>query len=150
MATRKTTKKSKSTKTQGRAKPGRGATTTSKATRVTTAPTASKGKAKATSGAKTAKAATQAKLGETGGGHATAKKRTGILNAAAEILAKAPEPMGCKAIVEQVLESGLWTTMGKTPSATLYAAIIREIAKKGKDARFEKVDRGRFKVRKTA
>lgn len=148
MATRKTTNKSKSTKARGRAKPGKGATAARKATRATTAPTASKGKVKAAGGAKTAKAATRAKLGETGGGHAAAKKRTGILDAAAQILAKAKEPMGCKAIVEQALEGGLWTTTGKTPSATLYAAISREIAKKGKDARFEKVDRGRFQLRK--
>ena len=40
----------------------------------------------------------------------------------------------------------LWSTGGKTPHATLYAAIIREIAKKGKDARFRKVDRGRFQL----
>ena len=33
---------------------------------------------------------------------------------------------------------------GKTPEATLYAAIIREIAAKGKEARFAKHDRGLF------
>ncbi len=52
--------------------------------------------------------------------------------------------MGCKDVVEQAIEKGLWSPGGKTPHATLYAAIIREIAKKGKDARFKKVDRGRF------
>ncbi len=66
------------------------------------------------------------------------------LDAAAQILAKSKEPMGCKDMVEQALTRGLWSTGGKTPHATLYAAIIREIAKKGKDARFEKVGRGRF------
>ena len=68
------------------------------------------------------------------------------LDAAAQILAKAKEPMGCKAIVEQAIEQKLWAPGGKTPHATLYAAIIREIAKKGKDARFKKVDRGRFQL----
>ncbi len=68
------------------------------------------------------------------------------LNAAAQILAKAKEPMGCKDIVEQAIGNGLWSPGGKTPQATLYAAIIREIAKKGKDARFKKVDRGRFQL----
>ena len=77
-------------------------------------------------------------------------KRTGILDAAAQILAKAEEPMNCKAIVEQAIAKNLWSTRGKTPHATLYAAIIREIASKGQDARFEKVDRGRFRVRKQA
>ena len=66
------------------------------------------------------------------------------LDAAAQILAKAKEPMGCKDIVEQAIGKELWSPGGKTPHATLYAAIIREIAKKGKDARFKKVDRGRF------
>jgi len=33
---------------------------------------------------------------------------------------------------------------GKTPHATLYSAIIREIATKGKEARFVKKDRGMF------
>jgi hypothetical protein len=40
---------------------------------------------------------------------------------------------------------GLWTSPGgKTPHATLYASILREINTKGKDARFKKVDRGQF------
>ena len=43
-----------------------------------------------------------------------------------------------------MLAKGLWTTNGKTPEATIYAAIIREIAAKGKDARFKKVERGKF------
>jgi molybdopterin-guanine dinucleotide biosynthesis protein len=33
---------------------------------------------------------------------------------------------------------------GKTPHATLVSAIIREITTKGKDARFTKVEHGRF------
>ena len=66
------------------------------------------------------------------------------LDAAAQILRKAKEPMGCKDMVEQAIGKGLWSPGGKTPHATLYAAIIREIAKKGKKARFQKVDRGRF------
>ncbi len=68
------------------------------------------------------------------------------LDAAAQILAKAKEPMGYTSIVEQAIGGGLWSPGGKTPHATLYAAIIREIAKKGKDARFKKVDRGRFQL----
>jgi hypothetical protein len=114
---------------------------TQKAPRAKTAATPAKGKAKATTAAKTTKAATRAKSGGD-----KAKTRTGILDAAAQILAKAKEPMGCKDIVEQAIAKKLWSTSGKTPSATLYAAIIREISKKGKDARFEKVDRGRFQL----
>ncbi len=68
------------------------------------------------------------------------------LDAAAQILGKAKEPMGCKDMVEQAITRGLWSPGGKTAHATLYAAIIREISKKGKDARFKKVDRGRFQL----
>ncbi len=68
------------------------------------------------------------------------------LDAAAQILVEAKEPMGCKDMVEQAIAKGLWSPGGKTPHATLYAAIIREIAKKGKDARFKKVARGRFQL----
>ena len=68
------------------------------------------------------------------------------LDAAAQILGKAKEPMGCKNMVEQAITQGLWSPGGKTPHATLYAAIIREISKKGKNARFAKVDRGRFQL----
>jgi len=72
-------------------------------------------------------------------------KRPSLLSAAAEVLAKAKEPMNTKEMVEVVTAAGLWTPgKGKTPEATLYAAIIREIRDKGDDARFIKVERGRF------
>ncbi len=74
----------------------------------------------------------------------TAPRKASLLDLAAEVLAKAGKPMTCKAIVEQVLATGRWTTKGKTPAATLYSAILRECQKKGKDARFEKVGRGEF------
>jgi hypothetical protein len=72
------------------------------------------------------------------------ERKPGILTLAADVLKDAKAPMDCKAIVEKVLAKGLWHTKGKTPAATLYAAIIREIAAKGKDARFLKVERGQF------
>jgi len=41
-------------------------------------------------------------------------------------------------------KQGLWTSPGgATPDATLYASILRNL-KKGKDARFAKVERGQF------
>jgi len=43
-------------------------------------------------------------------------------------------------------EKGYWKSGGKTPHATVYSAMIREVAAKGKDSRFKKVDRGRFTV----
>ncbi len=40
---------------------------------------------------------------------------------------------------------GLWTSPnGKTPHATLYSAILREINTKGAESRFTKVERGQF------
>jgi hypothetical protein len=37
-----------------------------------------------------------------------------------------------------------WKTGGKTPAATISAAILREITAKGNAARFKKTDRGLF------
>jgi hypothetical protein len=66
------------------------------------------------------------------------------LDAAAKVLADAGKPMGCKDLVAQIQAKGLWKTNGRTPAATIYAAIIREITAKGKDSRFRKTDRGMF------
>jgi hypothetical protein len=42
-------------------------------------------------------------------------------------------------------EKGYWSSPGgKTPHATLYSAILREISAKGELSRFVKTDRGRF------
>lgn len=72
-------------------------------------------------------------------------KRMSALDAAAAILRKSKQPMRSKELITAMATQGLWTSPnGKTPDATLNAAIIREIAAKGKDARFRKVDRGQF------
>jgi hypothetical protein len=78
-------------------------------------------------------------------------KRVSLLDAAAKVLAGAKAPMQAKQIVDAVVERGLWKAgAGKTPHATLYAAMTREIAAKGKDTRFRKVDRGQFAAGKGA
>jgi hypothetical protein len=47
-------------------------------------------------------------------------------------------------------EKGYWASPGgKTPQATLYSAILRELKAKGKEARFKKADRGKFAANKT-
>jgi hypothetical protein len=74
------------------------------------------------------------------------ERKPGILTLAADVLKDAKAPMDCRTIVEKVLAKGLWHTKGKTPAATLYAAIIREMAAKGKDARFRKTGRGQFEL----
>ena len=72
------------------------------------------------------------------------KKRSSGLDAAAQVLKDAKAPITTKEMVEQMLAKGLWTTGGKTPAATIYSAILREINTKGADARFRKADRGKF------
>lgn len=67
-----------------------------------------------------------------------------LLDAAAQILKGNKEPMACNGIVDAAIELKLWTTNGKTPASTLYAALIREIKAKGRDSRFEKTGRGLF------
>jgi hypothetical protein len=48
-------------------------------------------------------------------------------------------------------EKGYWTSPGgKTPAATLYSSILREIGTKGKDARFKKTERGKFAISKAS
>lgn len=72
----------------------------------------------------------------------------GVLDAAALVLAESDRPLRAKEIINIVVERGLWSSPGgKTPEATLYAAMIREIAAKGDappDARFRKIERGLF------
>ena len=93
-------------------------------------------KATPTKTAKGAKASTPAK--------ADAKKLSQI-EAAIQVLAKASEPMNCKAMVEAMTAQGLWSSPGgATPDATLYSSILRDVNTNGKEARFKKTDRGHF------
>ena len=78
-------------------------------------------------------------------GEPKAKKVSG-LDAAFEVLKAKGEPMACKAIVDEMLAKGMWKTGGKTPSATIYSAMLREIDTKPGESRFKKVDRGLFTV----
>lgn len=72
-------------------------------------------------------------------------KRVSALDAASLVLAKADKPMRAQDLIAAMAEQGIWTSpAGKTPSSTLYSALLREINAKGKDARFAKADRGLF------
>ena len=84
------------------------------------------------------KDATRAKRGGQGA------KRASCLDAAATVLAEAKEPMSCGDMVTAMLDRGLWQTKGRTPASTIYAAIIRDVAKRGQSRRFRKVARGKF------
>ena len=75
----------------------------------------------------------------------SARKRLSALDAAAKVLSESTEPMNTKEMVEAMAAKGYWSTPGgKTPHATLYSAILREIKAKGSDARFTKTERGKF------
>jgi hypothetical protein len=72
-------------------------------------------------------------------------KKTSALDAAAKLLARAKEPLSSKQMIEAMAEKGYWASpKGKTPAATLHSAIQREIGTKGNEARFKKVERGKF------
>jgi len=87
--------------------------------------------------------------GSAGGKQAKANdsqsKQLSAIDAAAKLLASSTEAMGCKQMIDAMATKGLWKSPGgKTPHATLYSAILREVKEKGKDARFKKTERGRF------
>ena len=74
-------------------------------------------------------------------------RRLSAIDAAAKVLAEAGEPLNVKRMIEAMAAKGYWTSPGgKTPHATLYSAILREITVKGTGARFKKTDRGHFAV----
>jgi HB1, ASXL, restriction endonuclease HTH domain len=72
-------------------------------------------------------------------------KKLSAIDAASQVLTGAKEPMNAKELIEAMAAKGLWSSPGgKTPWATLYSALIREISQKGKEARFVKTERGKF------
>jgi hypothetical protein len=78
------------------------------------------------------------------GANGEAKKLSAI-DAAAQVLAHTGEAMNSKQMIEAMTAKNLWTSPGgKTPHATLYSAILREINEKGREARFVKTERGKF------
>jgi hypothetical protein len=77
-------------------------------------------------------------------GEAKAKK-VGCLDAAARVLGETGQAMTCQEMIEVMAAKGYWTSPGgKTPAATLYSAILREITTKAKESRFVKSERGKF------
>ena len=85
-------------------------------------------------GTKTPKQTTEAK-----------PKKPGALDGAVKVLGETGKPMSTREMVEEMASKGYWKSpAGKTPSATLYSAILRELKTKGSEARFKKTDRGRF------
>ena len=77
-------------------------------------------------------------------------KKVSGLDAAALVLAESGKPMKAIEMLAEIQKRSLWASKGATPEATLYAAIIREIAAKGTESRFRKHDRGLFVAGKAA
>jgi hypothetical protein len=100
------------------------------------------------SGKKTAKAAKKDSVKTSADTTNKAERKLGGLDAAEIILQEAGQPLNCQEIVKRILEKGLWQTEGKTPAATLYSAIFREIRDKGAESRFRKADKGKFELNK--
>jgi hypothetical protein len=73
------------------------------------------------------------------------EKKVSALDAAAKVLAEAGHAMNCQAMIAAMSAKGYWTSPGgKTPQATLYSAIAREMATQGAGSRFVKAERGKF------
>jgi hypothetical protein len=72
-------------------------------------------------------------------------KKMSALDAGAKVLGEQAKPMNCHELIDEMSRKNYWTSPnGATPQATLYAAIMRELKTKGKDARFVKTGRGKF------
>ena len=76
---------------------------------------------------------------------AAAPGKLSALDAAAKVLAEEGRAMGCQAMILAMAAKGYWTSPGgKTPSATLYHALLKETLTKGTQSRFTKTGRGTF------
>jgi len=116
------------------------------ATKANTSPTAATG---AKSAKKATKGATRAKGRNTGqtGAKVAKPKRISGLTAAFMVLVDADAELSAGAIVEKAAQKGWWKSDAATPAATIYAAMIREIATKGEKSRFERGEkRGTFRA----
>lgn len=73
------------------------------------------------------------------------EKRLSALDAAAKVLEETGQAMTCQELIAAMAEKGYWTSPGgKTPAATLYSAMLRELTAKGAASRFVKAERGKF------
>ena len=78
---------------------------------------------------------------------AASEKKLSCVTAAIKVLTESTEPLNAKEMIDAMVAKGYWTSPGgKTPHATLYSAIIRDMAK-GDASRFVKAERGRFTAR---
>ena len=70
-----------------------------------------------------------------------------MIAAGLQVLKERKVPMTCPEMIDVMAKEGLWVSPGgKTPAATLYAAIARSIKDDGKSPPFTKTDRGKFEA----
>jgi len=75
-------------------------------------------------------------------------KQYSALDAAALVLRETGQPLSCPELIAEMAAKGYWSSpQGKTPSATLCAALLRELKRKGEAARFVKAGPGKFALR---
>jgi hypothetical protein len=73
------------------------------------------------------------------------EKKLSALDAAAKVLREMGQAMNCQELIATIAAKGYWTSPGgKTPHATLCAAMLREITIKAASSRFVKTERGKF------
>jgi len=83
------------------------------------------------------------------------RPRLSALDAAAELLGgltakEAAVGLGAKDLIERMEKARLWQSPGgKTPSATLYSALIREITQRKANSRFKRITPGKFSLATT-
>jgi hypothetical protein len=72
-------------------------------------------------------------------------EKLSALDAAARVLGESRQAMNCKELIETMAAKGYWTSPGgKSPAATLAAALLREIQTKKEASRFRKTEPGKF------
>ncbi|MFT3883657.1 MAG: HTH domain-containing protein [Gemmatales bacterium] len=77
-----------------------------------------------------------------------APKKLSMIKAALQVLQDRKVAMTCPELIDVMSTEGLWTSPGgKTPAATLYAAISWSIKDLGKASPFKKSERGKFEAK---
>ena len=78
---------------------------------------------------------------------AASPAKLSALDAAARVLSESKQAMTCPALIAAMAARGYWASpAGKTPQATLHAALTREIKIKKDHSRFRKTARGKFSL----
>jgi hypothetical protein len=76
---------------------------------------------------------------------ASSAQQLSALDAAAKVLTETGKALTCQELIQGMAAKGYWISpTGKTPAATLYAAILKELKTKGTEARFQKTAPGKF------